>query len=220
MTKEKVMKPKVAIIGLGNIGQVVATNLVNSGRPVNLSNRDFAKAKALSGKLGDSAQAMDIETAIRESDIIVLSVWYNVIHEFLGKYSSALQGKIIIDPSNPIAPDDKGGFVKIIGEKESAGQLNTKILPRGAKLVKALGTLGAASLANASRQKPEPKVLFYANDDASLNDKIDELIRDCGFEPLRIGGIDKSIRIEVFGDLHEFGALGKTVTLSEAKNKL
>jgi hypothetical protein len=32
---------------------------------------------------------------------------------------------------------------------------------------------------------------------------------------VRVGGIDKSIRIEVFGDLHEFGALGKTITLSE-----
>jgi len=44
---------------------------------------------------------------------------------------------------------------------------------------------------------------------------IEDLIHDNGFEPVRIGGIDKSIRIEVFGDLHEFGALGKTATLSE-----
>ncbi|TAL42223.1 MAG: NADP oxidoreductase coenzyme F420-dependent, partial [Chitinophagaceae bacterium] len=32
-----------------------------------------------------------------------------------------------------------------------------------------------------------------------------------------IGGIDQSVCIEVFGDLHEFGALGKTVTRSEVK---
>ncbi len=48
---------------------------------------------------------------------------------------------------------------------------------------------------------------------------IEELIRDNGFEPIRVGGIDQSIRIEVFGDLHEFGALGKTVTVSEVKAK-
>ena len=35
-----------------------------------------------------------------------------------------------------------------------------------------------------------------------------------------IGKIDQSIRIEVFGDLHEFGALGKTVSLAEAKAKI
>jgi predicted dinucleotide-binding enzyme len=220
MKTEKVTKLKVAIIGLGNIGQAVATNLVKSNRQVIVATRDTAKAKTLSGKLGSLAQAKDVEVAIKESDIIVLAVWFNAIEEILFSYKAELKGKIIIDPSNPIAPDNKGGFKKIIGEKESAGLVNKSLLPKGAKLVKALGTLGAASLTNAYRQKPEYKVLFYANDDTSLNDEIDELIMDCGFEPIRIGGIDQSIRIEVFGDLHEFGALGKTVTRSEAESKL
>ena len=30
-------------------------------------------------------------------------------------------------------------------------------------------------------------------------------------------GLNQSIRIEVFGDLHEAGAVGKTVTLEEAR---
>ena len=137
----------------------------------------------------------------------------------LVQYGEELKGKIIIDPSNPIAPNDKGGFDKIIGEKESAGQIIARLLPKETKLVKALGTLGAASLENTANQNPA-KVLFYANDDTSLNPIIDQLIKECGFEPLRVGGIDQSIRIEVFGDLHEFGALGKTVTLVDAKTKL
>jgi hypothetical protein len=29
-------------------------------------------------------------------------------------------------------------------------------------------------------------------------------------------GLDQSIRIEMFGDLHEYGALGRVVTKSEA----
>ena len=62
--------------------------------------------------------------------------------------------------------------------------------------------------------------MFYATDDTSINADIEQLIRDNGFEPVRVGGIDQSIRLEVFGDLHEFGALGKTVTVSEAKEKL
>ncbi len=44
-----------------------------------------------------------------------------------------------------------------------------------------------------------------------------ELIKVSGFTPLRVGGIDKSIRIEVGGDLHEFGKLGKLVSVSEAQ---
>ena len=35
-------------------------------------------------------------------------------------------------------------------------------------------------------------------------------------EPVSVGGLDQSIRIEMFGDLHEYGALGRVVTKSEA----
>ncbi|MNY68156.1 hypothetical protein D3C86_2058700 [compost metagenome] len=62
--------------------------------------------------------------------------------------------------------------------------------------------------------------MFYTSDDTSVNDSIETLIKDSGFDPVRVGGLDQSIRIEVFGDLHEFGALGKTVTVAEAKDKI
>lgn len=216
----KANKPTVAIIGLGNIGRVLATNFANGNRPVILANRDITKAKSLSAELGSLTQPMEISAAIKEADIIIMAVWFDTIKELLYKYDAILQGKIIVDPSNPIAPDGNGGFVKVIGEKESAGRLNAALLPGGAKIVKAFGTLGAASLANAAHQKTELAVLFYAADDTGINEEIEDLIRDNGFEPLRVGGIDQSIRIEVFGDLHEFGALGKTVTLAEAKESV
>jgi predicted dinucleotide-binding enzyme len=57
--------------------------------------------------------------------------------------------------------------------------------------------------------------LFYASDDKSVNGEVEALIKDSGFEPVNIGGIDQSIKMEVFGELHEFGALGKAVTKSE-----
>jgi predicted dinucleotide-binding enzyme len=210
------MTQKIAVIGLGNIGQVVAANLVKGNRPVIIATRNLSKAQELAGKLGNLAKPSDIPAAIKEADIIVLSVWFNAIKELFVQYATELQGKIIIDPSNPIALDDKGGFIKAIGEKESAGQILSGLLPKGAKLAKALGTLGAATLANASHQNPQ-QVLFYATDDTSINATIETLIHDSGFAPVRVGGLDQSIRIEVFGDLHEYGALGKTVTVREAK---
>jgi len=213
------MTQKIAVIGLGNIGQVVATNLVKGNRSIIIADRTLSKAQELAGKLGKLAKASDIPSAIKEADIVVLSVWFSVIKELFVQYAVELQGKIIIDPSNPIAPDGKGGFVKAIGEKESAGQILSGLLPRGARLAKALGTLGAATLASAAHQKPE-NVLFYATDDTSINAAIEELIQDSGFAPVRVGDLDQSIRIEVFGDLHEYGALGKTVTVSEAKEKV
>ncbi|MDJ1506788.1 NADPH-dependent F420 reductase [Xanthocytophaga agilis] len=216
----KTSESKVAIIGLGNIGQVVATNLTKGNRPVILASRDYSQAKCLAEKLGNLAQPMEISAALQEADIIILAIWFSSIKEFLNQYATQLEGKIIIDPSNPIAPDGKGGFVKTIDATNSAGQINHSLLPKGAKLAKALGTLGAASLANASDQKPEPAVLFYATNDQSINTKIEELIWDTGFEPLYVGNLDQSIRIEVFGELHEFGALGKTVTADEIRRSV
>lgn len=213
-------KSKVAVIGTGNIGGAVAANLVKGGRSVIVANHHPEKAAALAQQLGRGAQAMDIPAAIKEAGVVVLAIYFSPIQEFLKQYASELQGKIIVDPSNPIAPDDKGGFKKIIGEKESAGRILSTQLPKGAKLAKALGTLGAASLAGAAFQTPEKAVLFYATDDTSINGEVEGLIRDNGFEPVRVGGIDQSIRIEVFGDLHEFGALGKTVTPAEAAQKV
>jgi hypothetical protein len=212
-------KSKVAIIGTGNIGSAVATNLVKGGRSVIVANHNPEKAKALAQQLGNNVQALDISAALTEADIIVLAIYFNPIQEFLKQYASELQGKIVVDPSNPIAPAEGGGFKKIIGETESAGQILSTQLPKGAKLVKALGTLGAATLGSAAHQTPA-NVLFYATDDTSINTEIEQLIRDNGFEPVRIGGLEQSIRIEVFGDLHEFGALGKSVTLAEAQQKV
>jgi 8-hydroxy-5-deazaflavin:NADPH oxidoreductase len=210
-------KLKVAVIGLGNIGTAVATNLVEGNRSVLIADRTLEKASLLSQKLGTLAQATTVANAINQADIIVLAIYFDPIKDFFKTYAAQLEGKIIVDPSNPIAPDEKGGFKKIIGADQSAGQILAALLPKGAQLAKALGTLGAASLAMASFQNPEKAVAFYATDDNSIDAVIEELIRDNGFEPLRVGGLDQSIRIEVFGDLHEFGALGKTVTLTQAK---
>ncbi len=210
-------KSKVAVIGLGNIGSAVAANLVKGNRSVIVADRTLEKTNELSKKLGNLAQPATIAAAVKEAEIIVLAIWFDGIKEFFKTYAVELQGKVIVDPSNPIAPDEKGGFKKTIGIDQSAGQILSSLLPKNTKLAKALGTLGAASLANTAFQQPEKAVEFYATDDKSIDDQIEELIRDNGFEPVRIGGLDKSIRIEVFGDLHEFGALGKTVTLSEVK---
>ncbi len=206
---------KVAVIGLGNIGKVVASNLVKGNREVILADRDFTKAKNLAEKLGAFAKPSEIVDAIKAADILVLAVYFASIKEIFTQYATELQGKIIVDPSNPIAPDENGGFKKIISQHESSGQILSTLLPKNAKLAKALGTLGAASLEQEAFADPK-KVQFYATDDKTINSEIETLIKDNGFEPVYLGGLDQSINIEVFGELHEFGALGKTITLQES----
>ena len=211
---------KVAVIGLGNIGKAIAGDLVNNSHEVIVASRNNEESTDFAQQSNGFAQSMDIDQAINEADIVIPAIWFGAFKEFFNDHGDILKNKIIVDVSNPIAPDGNGGFKKIIGEKESAGELNRSALPQGAKLVKAFGTLGAGNLAGASNGNPEKAVLFYASDDSSIDRDIEKVIENAGFDPLKVGGIDQSIRIEVFGDLHEFGALGKTVSLSEAKSKL
>ena len=105
-----------AIIGLGNIGKVISTNLAKSGRSFIVADRDQAKAKDLAQKLGIHVRPLDLDSAIRNADMLLLSIPFGSFRSFLAEYASLLSEKIILDPSNPIAPDGKGGFAKIIGQ--------------------------------------------------------------------------------------------------------
>ena len=148
--------------------------------------------------------------------MLVIAVWLPDFEQLIVQYGELLAGKIIVDPTNPVGPDGAGGYHKVIGEQESSGQILAGLLPAGARLVKAFGTLSAPTLAAVARREPERAVLFYAADDETAGDLVAGLIGTAGYEPVRVGGLDQSIRIEMFGDLHEYGALGRVVTRSEA----
>jgi predicted dinucleotide-binding enzyme len=207
---------KTAIIGLGNIGKQVASNLIAGGQQVIVADHGPTKAQQFVEGSNGQARAASVAAAIDEGAVIIFAVYFDALKALLAAYHDALAGKIVVDPSNPIAPDGAGGFKKIIPQNQSSGQILAGLLPPRAKLVKAFGTLAATSLKTGAHRSPEPYVLFYASDDRSAGDKVAELIKASGFAPVRIGGIDQSIRIEVFGDLHEFGKLGKPVTAKEA----
>jgi predicted dinucleotide-binding enzyme len=46
-------------------------------------------------------------------------------------------------------------------------------------------------------------VLFYATDDDHAGEEVERLIRTAGFEPVKVGGVEQSGRLEVGGDLHD-----------------
>lgn len=206
-----------AIIGLGNIGTTLANNLVAGGEQVLIADNTFSKAQELATKLGSQAQAVTVDDAVNQAQVIILSIWFDGIKDFFIKYREQLAGKIIVDPSNPLGPAEGGGFKKIIPDDQSSGEILAGLLPPQAILVKAFGTLGAKSLASAANRSPEKAVEFYATDDIKAALIVEKLIKANGFDPLYVGGINQSIRIEVYGELHEFGKLGRLVTLEEAK---
>jgi 8-hydroxy-5-deazaflavin:NADPH oxidoreductase len=205
-----------AIIGLGNIGSRLAKNLTKGGERIIVAAKTPDEAEEVAIELGSHAQAMTVEDAIATADVVILAIYFDAIRQFLHTHRKALAGKIIVDPSNPIAPDGKGGFRKTIPEDQSSGQRISALLPERARLVKAFGTLGAQSLEAAAHRSPERAVLFYAADDSQAGEVVAKLISASGFSPVSVGRIDQSIRIEVGGDLHEFGQLGRLVTATEA----
>ena len=207
----------VAVIGLGNIGSRLARNLTRGGQKIIVADKSLEKAQRLAGELGRDAEALSVPDAIRKAGVVVLAIYFDAMKQLIADYRGVLAGKIVVDPSNPIAPDGKGGFKKTIPTEQSSGKLIAALLPQGARLVKAYGTVSAELLASGANRSPERAALFYATDHPEADQVVASLITASGFSPVSFGGIDKSIRIEVGGDLHEFGKLGRLVSAKEAE---
>lgn len=218
-------KPTIAIIGLGRIGSALATNFAKSNRPFIAASKDINEAKEAVKKWDNNAMPSDIPNAVKQADIIILPIPFEGVVPFLKEYANDLEGKIIVDPTNPFRVDQeeiKKGiykFIKIIGEKGSGGEINAAALPENAKLVKTFGTMGFNKLESEAFRSPERAPIFFANDDTSINSIIEEMITDEGFAPLRVGGINQSIRIEIDGDLYNT-SLPQNISLAEAKSRI
>lgn len=207
-----------AIIGVGNIGGAVARHLASAGEPIVLTAQSRDKADQLASELGSSASAADVAEAIEQADAVILAVWFDALKELVQANSSGLAGKVVIDPSNPVAMAADGSFSRTLPDGVSAGSVIAELLPATAHFAKAFGTLAAEKLATAANRSPKRAVLFYATDDETAAATVERLITAAGFDPIKAGGIDSAIRIEMFGDLHDFGGLnGKLVTSEEAR---
>ena len=207
-----------AIVGVGNIGGAVARHLVSGGEHVVLAGKSESRAQELADELGPLARAATVPEAITEADTVVFAVWLDPMRELLPQVVSLLDGKVVIDPSNPIAFDDQGQIVRSLPEGQSAGSVVAALLPAGAHYVKAFGTLAAEALAASANRTPERAALLYATDDARAAEAAERLIRTAGFDPVKAGGLAAAGRIEApGGDLHQFAFNGEVVTAERAR---
>jgi predicted dinucleotide-binding enzyme len=201
-----------AIIGVGNLGGTVARHLVSGGESVVLAAKDEGHARALADELGPNASAASVDEAIAGADVVVLATWLDQTRELVPARTRLLEGKVVVDPSNPIGFDENGQMLRTLPQGEAAGSIVAGLLPESAHYVKAFGTLGADQLATSANREPRV-VLFYATDDDAAEATAQRLIREAGFEPLKVGGVSDAGRIEgPDGELQ-----GRSFDLDEAR---
>jgi hypothetical protein len=217
-----------AIIGTGRLGSVIARHLGSGGEILRLASADTEAARSLAAQIGAAAvAAKDNRDAVRGADAVVLALRFTVLESVLAEIAGSLTGKVVVVPSNPLSTDAHGQVYRVLAAGQSSGEVVDGWLPPGVRLALAFGTMSADIFESAANRSPEPAVLFYASDDRADHDSagsdsagsdsatydraddhrasaaVERLIRAAGFEPVRIGGIEQSGRLEVGGDLHD-----------------
>jgi 8-hydroxy-5-deazaflavin:NADPH oxidoreductase len=193
-----------AVIGTGGIGSAIARLLASGGETLRLSSADQESARRLGGEIGGAAvTAVDNRDALRGADAVVVALRFTVLKDVIDEIVDLLTDKLVVVPSNPVGLDAQGDVVHLLPKGQSSGEVVAGWLPAGSRLAMAFGSMSADLLESSSNRSPEPAVLFYATDDDRAGEQVEQLIRTAGFQPMKVGGIEQSSRLEVDGDLHD-----------------
>jgi 8-hydroxy-5-deazaflavin:NADPH oxidoreductase len=193
-----------AVIGTGGLGSAIARQLASGGETLRLSSADKESARKLAAQIGQGAVvAAGNRDALQGASAVVLALRFGVLKGVIDEIAGPLTDKVVVVPSNPVGLDAQGNVVRLLPEGQTSGETVAAWLPAGARLAMAFGSMSAELFESSSNRSPELAVLFYAADDDRAGQETERLIRTAGFEPLKIGGIGQSSRLEVGGDLHD-----------------
>ena len=193
-----------AIIGTGGLGSVIARRLASGGETLRLSSADHESARTLAAAIGPTAvAAVDNRDALRGADAVILALRFVVLKGVLEEIAESLTDKLVVVPSNPVGLDEQGNVTRLLPEGQSSGEVVAGWLPVGTRLAMAFGSMSGDLFESSSNRLPEPAVLFYVADDDRAGQQVERLLRTAGFEPMKVGGIEQSGRLEVGGDLHD-----------------
>ena len=204
LTAHEVSVVTTAIIGTGGIGSAIAHQLASGGEALRMSSADAASARRVAADIGPAAVvAADNRDAPVGAEAVVLALRFTVLKSVIDEIAVTLRDKLLVVPSNPVGLDGRGNVTRLLPEGQSSGEVVAGWLPAGARLAMAFGTMSAALFESSSHRSPQPAVLFYATDDDRAGEEVERLIRTAGFEPVKVGGVKESTRLEVGGDLHD-----------------
>jgi NADPH-dependent F420 reductase len=188
---------KITIIGAGNMGRGIGHRLVAGGHEVTLVDSSLEAAETLAKELngvaqkGGQAQAATLDAAML-GDVVILAVGYGANLELGKQLGQKLEGKVVIDIANPLNASFDG--LATGGTTSSAEEL-AKVVPAGAKVVKAFNTTFAGTLVSGN-VGGTPLDVFIAGDDEGAKKVVAGLVTDGGLVAVDAGPLLRSRELE------------------------
>ena len=197
----------ISIIGAGNMGTAIATIAATGGASVQLLAQDAEKTAAAAASAGASVVAGTAGDALT-GDIVVLALPYPAVAGVLAQYEGQLDGKILVDITNPL---DFATFDSLVVPADgSAAQVIAAEVP-GATVLKAFNTTFAATLATGGVNGVAPTTVLVAGDDASAKDALIGLLVAGGVLALDAGALKRARELEALGFLQLTLAAGNSI---------
>ena len=187
---------EITIIGTGNMARGIATRALAGGHTVTLLGTDAGKAQALAGELSGDVRAGQVGDPLA-GDVVVLAVWYQAVDDVLSRYGDQLDGKVVVDITNPVDPTTYAPLTIAAG---SVAQEIAAARP-SARVVKAFNTTFAGSLV-AGEAGGQPLDVFMAGDDADAKEAVARLAGDGGLRAIDAGALALAHHLEAAGYLH------------------
>jgi 8-hydroxy-5-deazaflavin:NADPH oxidoreductase len=179
-------KTKIGIIGSGNVGSALGRVWAKAGHEVMFSSRNIEHDKQLASEIGANARAGTPQDAASFGEVVVVSVPYRALPQLGKSLASTLKGKVLIDTCNPFPGRD--GDIANWAREKGAGLASAELLP-GARIVRAFNAVGAARMGTA-HETPGRTGMPIAGDDKEAITLASRLIRDIGYEPVLVGGLE------------------------------
>jgi predicted dinucleotide-binding enzyme len=203
---------KIGIIGAGHIGGTLAKLWTQAGHEVMIASRHPDDLKGLAQSLGPRAKVGTPREAAVFGDVVVVSIPYAATPQLGKDLAKELAGKVVLDTGNPYPSRD--GPMAEDARKRGTGVTSAEFLP-GTKLVRAFNAINASPLATEAHRSGEKVGIPLAANDPQALKVAEQLVRDAGFDPVVVGGLDRAREFDVGTPVYV-----KSYTASEIRKQL
>ncbi len=182
---------KIAILGAGNVGGALAKAFARKDHAIVLGVRDPAASKyqEMVKALG-RAEVLGVREAAAAAEAIVLATPWFATQSVIEQAAGALQGKILLDATNPIGP----GFKLALGHPTSGGEM-VAAWAKGAHVYKVFNITGY-NIMEDPVVDGRRAMMLVAGDNDEQKGRVLQLVRDVGFEAFDFGKLENARLLE------------------------